>query len=606
MCTASMTMEELIIKEKLTIIETFSGIGAQVEGLKNTGLFDVEVVATSEIDKDAILSYAAIHNGLTNEMVEEYSQYPSREEMTQFLTDKNIGYDFKKNEPYDWKRHINSKKKFIEKHYLACILQNNLGDISRIEKLPYADMLTYSFPCTDISVAGKQEGLSKGGKTRSGLLWEVERLLKVAYENNTLPKYLLLENVKNLVGKKFKHEFDEWLTVLDDLGYNTYWEVINGKDCGVPQNRERVFGLSIRKDIDTGKFTFPVPFDNGIRLKDVLEDEVDEKYYISQDKVDKLLENINNKINTDAQVIGTCRPKNDLSFGTRDRMYNENCNSPTLTSTMHKDAPKVMRFGELNLSQDGVVVNPNGISPTHTAGHGNCPKIVLENRVQQIGNIVDTGNWDNPQRGRIYSDEGCSPALNCCGGGGLEPKILQVPGAIRGRYSSNGKVEQQLEFNGTENVNALTTVQKDSVIVEDVQVLRSERTGYGKQIRKQYESGEIKESRHNMTELTPRKDGISNTLTTVQKDNYLYEPKNVRIRKLTPTECWILMGFKKEQVDKCIDIGLSNSQLYKQAGNSIITKCIELLGEHLYKAQIDNTYTCFDERVINFMKPQEN
>lgn len=198
--------------------------------------------------------------------------------MAQYLTDKNIGYDFKKDKPYDW---FKVKKKYeLEKYYLACILSKNVGDISRVEELPYADLLTFSFPCQSISIAGKQEGI-KSGETRSGLVYEIVRLVTKYKENNNLPKYLLLENVKNLVQKKFINDFNNLCQFFDDIGYNVYWEVINGRDCGIPQNRERVFGVFIRKDIDTKQFTFPIPFDNGVRLKDVLEDEVEEKYYIS-------------------------------------------------------------------------------------------------------------------------------------------------------------------------------------------------------------------------------------------------------------------------------------------------------------------------------------
>jgi DNA (cytosine-5)-methyltransferase 1 len=184
---------------------------------------------------------------------------------------------------------ISEIDKYAIKSYEAIHGQaNNLGDICSIEQLPYADLVTYSFPCQDISVAGKQAGLSKGGGTRSGLLWEVERLLIKAKESNTLPKYLLLENVKNLVGKKFIDGFKSWISILDELGYKTYWQVLNAKNYGIPQNRERVFAVSIRKDTDNG-YEFPEGFDNGLRLKDFLEDEVDEKYYISSDKVEKLL-----------------------------------------------------------------------------------------------------------------------------------------------------------------------------------------------------------------------------------------------------------------------------------------------------------------------------
>lgn len=181
----------------------------------------------------------------------------------------------------------------LNQYYLACILSNNAGDISKIGKLEYADFWTYSFPCTDISVAGKQAGINEN--TRSGLLYEVERLLRVSAEHNELPKYLMLENVKNLVGKQFKSQFDEWIAWLDNLGYNTYWEVLNAKNYGIPQNRERVFAISIRKNIDDKEFQFPEPFDNGLRLKDFLEPKVDEKYYISQELTDKLLDQIENK-----------------------------------------------------------------------------------------------------------------------------------------------------------------------------------------------------------------------------------------------------------------------------------------------------------------------
>lgn len=218
----------------ITINELFSGIGAQVAALKRLGV-EYETVGISEIDRFAIQSYEAI-NGKTR----------------------------------------------------------NYGDISKVESLDYADLWTYSFPCTDISLAGKQEGLTdKTGKpTRSGLLFEVERLLKKSVEDGNQPKYLLLENVKNLVGKKFKPDFDKWLSTLEDLGYNNYWKVLNAKDYGVPQNRERVFVVSIRKDVDTHGYTFPEPFKLNRRLKDVLETNVDEKYYLKQELVETFIKRL--------------------------------------------------------------------------------------------------------------------------------------------------------------------------------------------------------------------------------------------------------------------------------------------------------------------------
>ena len=277
---------------KLKVISLCSGIGCQERGIQNTNCFDQEVVATSEINKDAVVSYAAIHCGLTNEMVDSYDAYPSVDEMKQYLTNINLGYEPEKDKKYDWFRNGKKFEQSVRKYWLACKLSKNLGDVSKVEKLPEADLWTLSFPCTDVSVAGKLKGLNPDDKTRSSLIWQTIRLLEAAKEHNELPQYMLLENVKNLVGKKFIKDFEVFNNLIEDFGYNVYWKVINGKDTGVPQNRERVFAVYIRKDIDTHNFTFPIPFDNGLRLKDVLEDEVDEKYYINTQKAQDLIQRL--------------------------------------------------------------------------------------------------------------------------------------------------------------------------------------------------------------------------------------------------------------------------------------------------------------------------
>lgn len=270
-----------------------------------TGLYDVEVVSTSDIDTNAIIGYAAIHEGLTNEMIDSYADYPSREEMAQWLEDHNIGYDPMKNKHYDWKKKITHKKKDIEKAWLACKLSKNVGDISKVEHLPSCDLLTYSFPCQSISISGKLEGFKKNSGTRSSLVHEVMRLLVDYKDRDELPKYLLMENVKNLVSRKFIDDFNEIISLLDDIGYNTYWKVLNGKECGVCQNRERVFALSIRKDIDNGKFEFPKPFDTGIRLKDILLNPAPEKYYITNDRAKALIKDLvmNGKIVDNKETV---------------------------------------------------------------------------------------------------------------------------------------------------------------------------------------------------------------------------------------------------------------------------------------------------------------
>ena len=276
----------------LKVVTCFSGVGMQERGIELSNLFNMDVVATSEIDTNAVIGYAAIHNGLTEQMIADYKDYPSREEMVKWLEDHNIGYDPMKNKSYNWQKKIKAKKNDIEKAWLACQLSKNVGDISKVESLPQCNLLTYSFPCSDVSISGKIAGFKRDSGTRSSLVHEIMRLLVEYKERDELPEYLLMENVKNLVSKKFIGDFNDIISLLDDIGYNTYWQILNGKECGVPQNRERVFALSIRKDVDSSKFEFPKPFDNGLRLKDMLMKNVDEKYYITNDRAKKLIEDL--------------------------------------------------------------------------------------------------------------------------------------------------------------------------------------------------------------------------------------------------------------------------------------------------------------------------
>ena len=451
----------------------FSGIGCQERGFRDSGLFDIEVLNTSDINKESVLSYAAIHCGMTNEMVDTYKDYPSREEMAQYLTDINLGYEPEKHKYFDWFKLVKKKKKDLEKYWLACKLTHNLGDITKIEDLPYADFWTVSFPCQSISVAGKMKGLKPDSGTRSSLLWDNIRLLSKAKENNKLPQYIMFENVKNLVSKKFIGDFNDLLDVLDELGFNSYWSVINGKDCGIPQSRERVFVISIRKDIDSGKYTFPEPFDTGIRLKDVLEDQVDEKYYLPDEKVHEFLKTID--------LSQFCKEDNDL---------------------------------------------------------------------HQLEYINDY----NGDANRIYSDNVARTLKSEAGGGGAKTGWYAMNNeSITGLISNQGtKFEKKTEYANT--------------------LLARDYKGFGNQAMNAVISG-------------------------------LFDI--IRSRKLTPRECYRLMGLTFKDCDKAAELGVADTHLYKQAGNGIITNCCALLAEHLYKSQYDNTYICTDEEFqVNFTKPQ--
>lgn len=386
----------------MRVLELFSGYGSQALALENLGIeFTSDI---SEIDTYAIKAYNQIHG-----------------------------------DTHNW------------------------GDITKIDetKLPYYDLITYSSPCQDFSVAGLGRGGDEGSGTRSSLLWECERIIRAVK-----PKYLLMENVKNLVGKAHVHNFNRWLRTLEMMGYWNFWQVLNAKDYGVPQNRERVFVVSI---LGGGQYLFPNKIKLEKRLKDILEPVVDEKYYLSNKMVDGFLKHT-------------------------------------------VDEPMALDEQNGYIRQDGCVgtLTTDGSSPKHN-------NRVIEPRVMQVGNIVETDSFGgNPQRGRIYSADGCSPALNTMQGGGLEPKIVTL-----GNYMPSGHSASK-------------------IIDSD--------------------------------DITPTVMENHGTVTaTVQ---------NYRIRKLTPRECWRLMGVKDEQYDKIHDI--SNTQLYKMAGNSIVVDVLMGIFKNLF------------------------
>lgn len=426
----------------------------------------------------------------------------------------------------------------------------NLGDITKVDetKLEDFNMMTWGFPCTDISVAGKQKGFldEDGNKTRSGMYYEGIRILR-----HKKPALSIIENVKNLTSKRFKKEFETVLSDLDEAGYNSYWKVLNAKDFGIPQNRERVFIISIHKDLDNGKFTFPEGFDNGIRLKDVLENEVDEKYYISDDKVQRFLTNLNSK---NSLLYDPCQIKREG----KSREYNDYC--PTLTSRDYKD-----------------------------------PRLVNENVVKQVGNISDcNGNWKNPQVGRIYDPDGCSPTLNTCGGGSHEPKIIcgidkSINDTKQIEYANcvTAREDRGISNRKSESTAVLETPDY-SYCLDANYYKRTTIEQYVDKHRRQLVS-EVKETDDKTIIQKPRgfnKGGehdICPTLSSHSWECNNFVKEQIRIRKLIPKECFRLMGFSDSAYDAASKV-VSNSQLYKQSGNSIVVDVLYYILVELYKA----------------------
>jgi len=408
----------------LKVIELFAGVGAQRQGLKEANI-DHEVVAISEIDKYAIKVYEKLHG----------------------------------NTP-------------------------NLGDITKIERLPKADLWTYSFPCTDISLSGKMLGFDKGSNTQSSLLWEVQRLLEIAKINNELPKYLLMENVKNIVSKRFKSNFEEWISFLEELGYKNFYQILNSKDFNIPQNRQRVFMLSIRDD--KAEYSFPSPIPLSLKLKDMLEDEVDKKYYLSE----KMIQFLNDETNRN----GFIRKK---------------------------------QFRPHNIDESDIAF-------TITTKAGSRP---TDNFIE-----VFDFRYDEGIRGRVDND--LSPTITTkAGSKGLSGQpFIKVPQATKQGYAI-AEIGDGIYTNRTESKRGV--VQKESVPT-------------------------IKTS--------------PNDLAVVVDDSN----RLIAVRRLTPRECWRLMGWKDSDIDRALSTGVSETQLYKMAGNSIVVNCLTEIFKRLNEGGKEN------------------
>lgn len=430
----------------MKVFTAFSGYDSQCMALDRLGI-DYELIAWSEIDKYAIQAHNAV-----------YQQYADR----------------------------------------------NYGDICKIDwiKVPDFDLFTYSFPCQDISNAGLQRGLKEGSGTRSGLLWECRKAIEIKR-----PKYLLMENVKALTSEKFMPYLRKWLLFLESMGYSNFTKVLNSKDYGVPQNRERVFCVSIFGD---GRYYFPKPFKLEKRLKDVLENNVDESYYLSNKMTEDLT--LQHK-ETDVGIIY----EGDVNKGgQKGVILSQNGICSALAATDYKQPKQILESelkygnkrvqslvdsGKINGKEveflDAYNQTVSELSGTiRTTIDSSSMWFITEPKIIQVGNLVKKGNFDNPQRGRVYSTKGLSPTIDNMQGGNREPKI--------------------------------------------------------------------------------------------QTNGY-------KIRKLTERECFRLMGVSEENIDKIQNAGISKTQQYKMAGNSIVVDVLYYIFKKLF---IDKKANKGDEQIL--------
>lgn len=560
--------------EKMRIIELFAGIGACSTALKKIGI-DLEIVDAVEIDKFAIASFNAIHN--TN---------------------------FEKQDITEWNK--------------------QLKDV---------DLITHGSPCQDFSVAGKQAGGDLGSGTRSSLMYETIRIV-----GQVRPKYVLWENVKNILSAKHKHNFDAYIETMDILGYNSYYQVLNAKNFGIPQNRERVFTVSVRKDLGI-EYEFPEGFELKKKLKDVLEEVVDEKYYLSDEQVLKI--------------------KNS-TFAQEKLRIQEKDYCDTILARDWKD-PKCVQVGELDIKgHDCVkrVYSSEGISPTLTdmQGGNRQPKVMLDEPViaasrgrnldnpgdrtpgipteqrleinkQGLSNTITTVQKDNyvlEPTARTKENDLLLTIFNLCSIIDTKEKdkyersrtLLQVLWKeirkkeiwqeIRGFYGLpkekilQSKLYENGIFKDRKLPSTVSTSTSDSSKYNEESEYRKKVFNMWEDWKDRYTSQgwELSEQQYKQLNLfmqelssktTPTEIGMCDMWRTDERFRILQQTlfeiqeiwrpvedeisSRLRIRKLSPRECWRLMGFTDEDFDKARGVGVSDTQLYKQARKLHLRTC---------------------------------
>ena len=546
----------------MKVLELFGGIGACTKALKRLNI-PFEVVDYVDNDKYAVASYNAI-NGTSYEP-QDICQW-----------DKNIEVDF----------------------------------------------IMHGSPCQDFSVAGKQAGGDVGSGTRSSLMYETIRIV-----GKLRPKYVVWENVKNLLSKKHKHNFDAYIETMNILGYNSYYQVLNAKDYGIPQNRERVFTVSIRKDIDK-KYDFPkaeenknkidrmyglynqatrwgvynedglaptitasmgmggghVPMieDKGfkfpekeplkLRLKDMLEEQVDEKYYLSDKAIQglKKQEELKHKPNyiENKEIVNTIDTK--VGDGTHFSPYlRENAEPKVMIKNATKKGYDEAIDGDsINLSY------PESTTRRGRVGHGVAQTLqcndsmgVVEAEIKVLGNYMPS----NHDASRIVDSDG------------LAPTVKENHGTVTAVVESiNKKAKHQQDLVQSEEgicrtIPAGTHGSTPHLLKTIVTCNDSMRV-----VEKEYERTPLKFLNRNQKNI----DGdyafcVDSCNTGGVKE---IDGSNLRIRKLTPKECWRLMGFDDEDFEKAKKVN-SNTQLYKQAGNSIVVNVLEKIFKKLLEGE---------------------
>ena len=523
-------------KKKIRLISLFSGYDSQALALKYLGI-DFEHYKTCEWAIKSIQALKDLHFTFDNE---DYSDGHSDEFIVNRLTKWGISSNYNNSMTKEQIKRLGPTKQrqiynnIKASHNLVNITQVRGGDLEICETDKFDYLMTYSFPCQDLSKAGKGAGMAKNSGTRSGLLWEVERILDECKEIGQLPQILLMENVPDVIGNKNIKHFANWLEKLESLGYRNYWKILNAKDYGIPQNRERCFMISLLGDY---YFDFPPTQKLVIKLNDLLEENVDEKFYLSDRAIIGSL-----TTNFASSKLENKVPKNGISPTICARDYKD----PKCTIELNGKSYPIEKVGGGNnyvqFKRDGRLDMENrvwnNISPTLTTGCGKtmifdktlkrkmCDDLIMKGRVKENDVIRHS-----------YSTSRMNGKMNDIQQNNISPTLDT-------RSDCLGVVVKE---------NQLTTKNKRLVsMLDKIDVSKTQAIDIYNQIT------------HNE---------MHTIKTNIDRGNMTAVTQNLRIRKFTPKECFRLMGVKDQDFEK-IAKNQSNASLYHLAGDSIVVNVL--------------------------------
>ena len=651
--------EKYKVKSKIKCIEFFAGYGSttlvwnyllEYYNKINDNKVDYEHHKICEWAIPSIIAYASLHRDKLDKYGIDFSKDLSREEIVQKLSDLGVSADY--NKPAEISQLKKMKEDKLRLCYNSIIWANNLVDISRvngdnleiIDSDKYTYMLSYSFPCQDISNAGLSKGFSKDGndefssETRSGLLWQVERILKELYNKGNsegdshkyLPDVLFCENVPLIetAGENLNNLL-KWKNILESLGYKNYSDKLQATDYGIPQTRNRFYMFSIlSRNNTTYYYKFPKKIPLKLKLKDMLEDEdsVDEKYYLSEQLIKCFMSEGTGKYPRRERFLqNICRENQDIANSITTLAGNRPTDNFVLDESISKSLKETLEKNDINDIEDVAYVDSynrniktDGNSGTITTrvDASNNTYIAIKNKTKkgyllaEEGGGIDISSRMEHHRGTVQ--KGKAQTITCKGGenGGVVVKSKNYSD-----YSLEKIKKNIVDVEG--NCGAITATGMQSINHDGCQIISLKR-GYGVEVKPEQENpvgidvvGNYSKSNFNQTSIVG-KNGVAPTVTEnhgqvaavvvggigdkksnggtqwYQQDR-VYDSEKVaisvttsfnpyydvelRIRKLTPRECFRLQGVKDSDYD-LLKEGQSDSKLYHLAGDSIVVNVL--------------------------------